>query len=62
MISATVVAPTVLKAETAAKCALILGSTDGLDWLEARPALAGMLLLDDDRLIYSSRFEKYLWS
>ena len=59
---ATVVAPTALKAETAAKCALILGSKAGLDWLEARPSLAGMLLLDDGRLVCSSRFAKYLWS
>jgi thiamine biosynthesis lipoprotein len=62
VISATVIAPTVLYAETAAKSALILGSQAGLDWLEARPTLAGLLVLDDGRLIYSSRFKKYLWS
>ncbi len=62
VISASVIAPTVLKAETAAKCALILGSSAGLDWLEARPSLAGMLLLKDGRLVYSSRFMQYLWS
>lgn len=62
VMSATVIAPTVLKAETAAKCTLILGSEAGLDWLEDRPSLAGMLLLDDGRLVCSSRFEQYLWS
>jgi FAD:protein FMN transferase len=62
VLSATVIAPSVLKAETAAKSALILGSQAGLDWLEARSTLAGMLVLDDGEIVHSSRFAKYLWS
>lgn len=57
VISATVVAPTALEAEIAAKVALILGSRDGLAWLEARPALAGLLVLEDGRVIHSRRLD-----
>lgn len=57
VISATVVAPTALEAEIAAKVALILGSRDGLAWLEARPALAGLLVLEDGRVIRSRRLD-----
>ncbi len=61
VMSATVIAPNLLEAETAAKTALILGSGAGLDWLEARESLAGALLLEDGRFICNSRFRKYLW-
>mgnify|MGYP000182779134 FL=1 len=57
VISATVVAPTALEAEIAAKVALILGSRDGLAWLEARPPLAGLLVLEDGRVIPSRRLD-----
>jgi FAD:protein FMN transferase len=62
VMSATVIGPSVLYAETAAKTAMILGSQAGLDWLEQRVTLAGLLVLDDGRLVYSSRFAKYLWN
>jgi thiamine biosynthesis lipoprotein len=62
VLSATVVAPAACEAEVAAKVALLLGSRDGLDWLEARPELAGMLILQDGRVLRSSRLEEYLWS
>lgn len=55
VLSATVVAPTALEAEVAAKVVLISGSRDGLAWLEARPALAGLLVLEDGRAIFSRR-------
>lgn len=55
VLSATVVAPTALEAESAAKVALILGSRDGLAWLEARPELAGLLVLEDGHVIFSRR-------
>lgn len=57
VISATVVAPTALEADIAAKVALILGSRDGLAWLEARPTLAGLLVLEDGRVIHSRRLD-----
>jgi thiamine biosynthesis lipoprotein len=59
VVSATVVAPTTSQAEVAAKVALILGSDDGLAWLEARPELAGLLVLEDGWLLRSSRLTAY---
>lgn len=61
VLTATVVAPTTRQAEVAAKVALILGSRAGLEWLEARKSLAGLLVLDDGRILKSSRMENYLW-
>ncbi len=61
VLSATVVAPTAVMAEVAAKVVLILGSRDGLAWLEERPALAGLLILDDGRVLYSRRLNRYRW-
>lgn len=61
VLSATVVAPTALEAEIAAKVALILGSRDGLAWLEARPMLAGLLVLENGCVLYSRRLENILW-
>ncbi len=62
VIAATVVAPTVMTAEMAAKTALILGSERGLEWIEARPDLATLLALETGDLLYSSRMEQFLWS
>ncbi len=62
VLSATVIAPTAREAEAAAKAALILGSREGLEWLETHPAFAGLLILEDSRMRYSHRLYKYLWS
>ena len=61
VLAATVIAPTVLEAEAAAKAVLILGSQAGLDWLDADSALAGVLVLENGNHIYSQNMEKYLW-
>lgn len=61
VLSATIVAPTVIEAEFAAKFVLILGSQAGLDWLENQPALAGLLVLDSGDCLYSQRIRKYVW-
>jgi FAD:protein FMN transferase len=61
VLSATLVAPTVMEAEAAAKAVLILGSQAGLDWLEADSALSGVLVLENGQRIYSRSMEKYLW-
>ena len=60
VLSATVVAPSACDAEAAAKVALILGSRDGLAWLDARPALAGLLVLEDGRVLHSRRLQAYV--
>jgi len=61
VLSATVIAPNILEAETAAKVVLISGSQAGLAWLEAHPPLAGLLVLEDGQKIYSYGFENYIW-
>jgi thiamine biosynthesis lipoprotein len=60
VLTATVVAASVITAEAAAKAAFILGSRAGLEWLEAHPRLAGILALEDGRIFYSSRMRKFL--
>lgn len=61
VLTATVVAPTAVEAEAGAKVALILGSRRGLEWLEARSGLAGMLVLDNGRVVRSVRMRKHVW-
>jgi thiamine biosynthesis lipoprotein len=62
ILTATVIAPSAVEAEVAAKVALISGSREGLEWLESRPSLAGLLVLEDGQRIYSRRISQYLWS
>ncbi len=61
ILAVTVIAPTVLAAEAAAKAILILGSQEGMQWLEDDPTLAGVLVLDDGGFLYSSRMGNHLW-
>jgi thiamine biosynthesis lipoprotein len=60
VLTATVLAPTVMQAETAAKTALILGSQAGLDRLEADPTLAGLLVLTSGEHVYSRRIHEFI--
>jgi len=60
ILTATVIAPTVMEAEAAAKAVFLLGSNVGLDWIEADTGLAGLLVLDDGQVIASQRLEEYL--
>jgi thiamine biosynthesis lipoprotein len=62
VLSATVVAPNTSLAEIGAKVALLLGSREGLAWLEARADLAGMVVLDNGEVLHTSRMSSYLWS
>jgi len=61
VLTATLVAPSAPEAEAAAKAVLILGSQAGMDWLEAQPGLAGVLVLDEGAAVYSSCMQAYLW-
>jgi thiamine biosynthesis lipoprotein len=61
VLSATVVAPSARQAETAAKAVLILGSLDGLTWLDDRPKLAGLVVLEDGSIISSHRWFDHIW-
>ena len=62
VLTATVIAPSTVEAEMAAKVALISGSEAGLAWIESNPVLAGMLVLEDGQRVYSERISDYLWS
>jgi thiamine biosynthesis lipoprotein len=62
ILSATVIGPSALMAEAGAKAALILGSTEGLAWLDAQPELEGLLVLDDGQIIRSKHLGRYLWA
>lgn len=61
VLSATVVAPSARLAEMAAKTVLIMGSLDGLKWLEARPYFAGLVVLDDTTTWHSRRWLDHIW-
>jgi len=60
VLSATVVAPTVVEAGLAAKIVLISGSQAGMQWLEARPSYAGLLVLADRQRLFSSKMNQYV--
>jgi thiamine biosynthesis lipoprotein len=62
VLTATVIAPSALEAEAAAKAVLIQGSRRGMAWLERRPHLAGLLVEDDGRMSVSLNLESYLWT
>ena len=62
VLSATVVARSAVEAEVAAKVALILGSGAGLAWIEQRPRLAALLVLEDGQVLASRRFDRCTWS
>jgi FAD:protein FMN transferase len=55
-----VVAPDGPSAEVAAKVALILGGRDALAWLDARPTLAGRLVLEEGHVLRSRRIDAYI--
>lgn len=60
VLTATVLAPTAMEAEAAAKTVFLLGSGAGLEWLEADSGLAGLMVLDNGEILASSQMEKYL--
>ncbi len=61
VLAATVIAGSASQAEIAAKVALLRGSREGLAWLESRPGLAGLLVLDDGTVLRSRGLERFLW-
>jgi len=60
LLTVTVIAPTVMEAEAAAKASFILGSRAGLDWLEEQAEYAGVFILDNGEMNYSNNTDKYL--
>src|SRR5207302_3387777 len=55
VVAATIVALAASQAEIGAKVALLLGSGKGMEWLEERSSMAGLLVLSDGRILQSSR-------
>jgi thiamine biosynthesis lipoprotein len=62
VLSATVIARQLCAAEVGAKVALILGSVEGLAWIEAHPHLAGLLVRADGTVIRSTRLAQFAGS
>ncbi len=62
LLSVTIVAQDVSQAETAAKTVLILGSDEGLEWLNTQSTMDGILVLEDGRQLKSRQIKEYLWS
>lgn len=60
VLTATVVAPTVMEAEAAAKAVMIMGAQDGLSWVESQPDLAALAVLENGQALYSKRMLEYL--
>jgi len=60
VMTATVIAPTVIEAEAAAKAAVILGGEQGLKWIEADRKLGAIIVLESGHTFYSRRINQYL--
>jgi FAD:protein FMN transferase len=60
ILTATVLAPTILEAEAMAKAVLISGSHAGLAWLNSSDNFSGMLILESGQLLGSRNFLNYL--
>jgi thiamine biosynthesis lipoprotein len=62
VLSATVIAPSAVEAEIAAKVIAITGSEQGLAWLEVQPDYAAVIVREDGQAVYSAQMKRYLWS
>jgi thiamine biosynthesis lipoprotein len=60
LLTVTVVAPTVMEAEAAAKAAFILGSRAGMAWIESQPELAAVFILDNGQPLCSRTMAEFL--
>ncbi len=61
ILTTTIIAPTVMQAEAAAKAALIMGSIDGLDFIDEQPDLAGLFILDNGEIIFNQHIQEFIW-
>jgi thiamine biosynthesis lipoprotein len=62
VLSTTVIAPSAVEAEIAAKAIAITGSEHGLAWLEEQPEYAAVIVREDGQAVYSAQMKQYLWS
>lgn len=56
----TVIAPTVMEAEAAAKTIFILGREKGLEWLRENPSYAGMMILESGEVFINQSMPEFL--
>jgi len=58
LLRVTVVAPSVMEAEAAAKTAFILGLEKGLAWIESLPSFESVMILENGQMIYSTGIQE----
>jgi thiamine biosynthesis lipoprotein len=61
VLTATVIAPSLLEAEVAAKVVIILGSAAGMAWLTVRPWLAGLIVTETHDILRTTTLEQFRW-
>jgi FAD:protein FMN transferase len=61
VLCATLIAPSVMAAEMAAKIVLILGSQAGMDWLAENPRCAGLMVGEKGEIWNNESLSKYLF-
>jgi thiamine biosynthesis lipoprotein len=61
VLSVSVIAPTVLEAEVAAKVVLILGSQEGVAWLGGKPNYAGLVVMEGGQVLYGPGIDQHLY-
>jgi thiamine biosynthesis lipoprotein len=59
ILTATVIAPTVMQAEAMAKAIMISGSQAGISWLDSDETLAGLLVLENGERVHSRNLRNY---
>ena len=62
ILAATVVAPSAVDAEIAAKVVLIRGYEEGLAWIEQHPDMAALTVGETGEIYTSSRWSDYCWT
>jgi thiamine biosynthesis lipoprotein len=60
ILTATIMGPTAMEAEAMAKVVMILGSTSGLAQLDQNIELAGLLVLENGKRLYSRNIDRFL--
>ncbi len=61
VLTATIIAPSLLEAEVAAKVVIILGSQAGMAWLNVRPWLAGLIVTETRTILRTATLEQFRW-
>ena len=60
VLTATILAPSVLEAETAAKTVFILSSQAGRQWLKSHPEFTGLLILNNKTIITNEKMHELI--